>query len=149
MGPALPTLSKTRAKSLLRSELGLGRLATIGPNGNPHVVPVWFLYAKRRVYIPSPSSTVKAKNILVNMFVSLVIDSYRGVLDAQGILVQGRARVIKGPESRRINRLIHKKYLGPLRITQRRWKAFMAEDDATIEVRPSRIATWDLSKLKS
>ncbi len=39
------------------------RLATIGKNKTPHIVPVWYRYASKKIYIGTNSKTEKAKNV--------------------------------------------------------------------------------------
>ena len=42
------------------------RLATLDKNDNPHVVPVWYLFSSKKLYIGTNSKTEKAKNIKNN-----------------------------------------------------------------------------------
>ena len=128
--------------------MALARLATSNEDGKPHVVPVWFVYDLGRFYVPSPSRSLKARNVARGSAVSLVVDSYEGVLAARGLLVEGTAEVIRGAQSRRVNRLAHEKYAGRSRVRQKRWKEFMAEDDVTIAVTPLKTRSWDFSRLK-
>jgi len=148
MRTTVPTLAKKEARRLLTSRLGLARLATADQCGKPHVVPTWFLYSKDTIYIPSPSTTLKAKNIQRNPQVSVTVDSYSGVLAAQGLLLEGTAHILTGQQSAAINRTIHKKYIGSKRIGQKKWKEFMAEDDITIVVKPRTVRSWNFRKLK-
>ena len=39
------------------------RLATIGPKGVPHIVPVWYLFSGKKFYIGTNTKTRKAKNL--------------------------------------------------------------------------------------
>lgn len=38
-------------------------IATTKPNGNPHVVPIWFIYHDNRIYFETDKTTVKFTNI--------------------------------------------------------------------------------------
>jgi len=145
---SIPRLAKSQTTRLMTSRLGLARIATADRHGTPHVVPVWFSYAKGRIVVPSPSNTLKVRNIKERSAVSLVIDTYSGKLNAQGVLMEGKAHIIKGARSRRLNRLVHAKYLGSKRIRQKKWKDFMAEDDVTIVIEPDKLRNWDFAKLK-
>ena len=132
----------------MTSRLGLARLATADTHGTPHVVPVWFSHVKGKIVVPSPSNTLKVRNIKERSAVSLVIDTYSGKLNAQGVLIEGKAHIIRGARSRRLNRLVYAKYLGSKMIRRKKWKDFMAEDDATIVVEPRKPISWDFTKLK-
>ena len=98
--------------------------------------------------MPSPSNTLKVRNINERSAVSLVIDTYSGKLNAQGVLMEGKAHIIRGARSRRLNRLVHAKYLGSKRIRQKKWKDFMAEDNVTIVIEPDKLRNWDFAKFK-
>ena len=145
---SIPRLSKSQTTRLLTSRLGLARLATVDRDGTPHVVPVWFSYVRGRIVVPSPSNTLKTRNIKERSAASLVIDTYGGKLNAQGVLMQGKAHIIRGVRSRRLNRLVHTKYLGSKMIRRKKWRDFMAEDDATIVLEPRKVISWDFTKLK-
>ena len=49
-------------------------LATISKNGMPHVVPVWYLYSKKKIYVGTNTKTEKAKNVKYNKKVSFCVD---------------------------------------------------------------------------
>jgi nitroimidazol reductase NimA-like FMN-containing flavoprotein (pyridoxamine 5'-phosphate oxidase superfamily) len=144
----VPKLSLKDAKRLLNSKLSVARLATTTQGGKPHVVPVWFISEKNRIYVPSPSRTLKAKNIQKRPDVSLTIDTFEGILNAKGLLAEGKAHILSGPEASKINLRIHHKYVGAKRLKQRGWKEFAAEDDVTIVIEPTKWRSWDFSKLK-
>jgi hypothetical protein len=52
----------------------LARLATASPSGQPHVVPVWFLWEQGAVRISSYQSTRKVKDLERNPRCALVVD---------------------------------------------------------------------------
>jgi nitroimidazol reductase NimA-like FMN-containing flavoprotein (pyridoxamine 5'-phosphate oxidase superfamily) len=143
----VPKLSKTDSRKLLTSNKSLARIATVNGNGSPHVVPVWFLFKNGSIYIPTPLRTLKARNVRISPQISIVIDQYEGKLAAKGMLIKGKARVITGEESSRINYLIHKKYMEREKLREEKWKEFMREDDGTIVVPSYRISSWDFTKL--
>lgn len=148
MTASVPPLSRQDQKHLLSSKLVVARFATITKDGKPHVVPVWFLYSNKKIYIPTPTRTLKAKYISMTPHASITIDSFKGVLDAKAILIEGTAKLITGSKSTQINLRVHRKYVGSNRLRQRNWKAFAAEDDGTIVIRPVKWRSWDFTKLK-
>lgn len=143
----IPKLTKEDKRILLTSNKSLARIATVNKKGIPHVVPVWFLFKDGLIYIPTPLRTVKARNAKVRPDVSVVIDQYEGKLRAKGILFEGESDLLIGRESSKLNYLIHKKYMGEKKLKERKRKEFMAEDDGTIIVRPSKISSWDFTDL--
>lgn len=51
-----------------------GKLATVRPDGRPHVVPIWFVLDGDTLIFTTWHTTVKAKNIRQNANVSLCVD---------------------------------------------------------------------------
>ena len=62
-----------RTQDLLRQRK-IVWLATVHPEGRPHIVPVWFLWDHRAVYILSQPAAQKVKNLLANPNCSLAVD---------------------------------------------------------------------------
>lgn len=67
-------------KKMTRQEMGefllepsIARIATINPDGSPHVTPIWFIYANRRVTFSIGKNTMKARNLSRDR-VSLCVD---------------------------------------------------------------------------
>ncbi|MFB5622003.1 MAG: pyridoxamine 5'-phosphate oxidase family protein, partial [Candidatus Nitrosomaritimum yanchengensis] len=50
------------------------RLATIGKDKTPHIVPVWYMYSSKKIYIGTNTRTQKVKNIKKNKRVAFCVD---------------------------------------------------------------------------
>ena len=68
----------------------LGRLATVGPSGWPHVVPVMFALTDAGE-LEFDADGVKLRNLIAEPRVALVVDATG---PKRGVSVQGRAEVI-------------------------------------------------------
>ena len=66
-------------------------LATVRPDGRPHVVPVWYEYDGREFTISSFRDTQKTKNIAKKGFAALSI--YSGTIPYRQVTVEGTARI--------------------------------------------------------
>jgi len=82
-----------RIKEFLKSQKMM-HLATIDDSGNPHIVPVWYMYVNDKFYIGTNTSTRKAKNIKKNPRVSICIDTGIKSPDIFGVKIVGRAKLI-------------------------------------------------------
>ena len=135
---------------LTRNALGLIRsariahLATADTDGQPHVIPICFVFDGKYFYSPidekpkrtAPQRLKRVKNIRENTQVSLVIDRYHEDWRKLGyILVIGKARVLlSGVKHRKAVNLLRRKY------PQYR---FMAIDQRPlIVIRPTRMTSW-------
>ena len=53
----------SRRAEIFLEEQKVLRLATVDGSGEPHVVPVWYLYRNSAVYIGTNTRTIKARNV--------------------------------------------------------------------------------------
>jgi pyridoxamine 5'-phosphate oxidase family protein len=80
----------------LRSQR-IGRLATVGPSGWPHVVPVMFAFNDSGAF-EFDVDGVKLRNLAAEPRAAMVVDASG---PKRGVAVQGRAELI-GPERARL-----------------------------------------------
>jgi len=90
----------------------VARVATSGPDGEPHVVPVCPVLEGGKLYFATETGTAKVRNIRTDPRVALVFDDYTEAWGAlRSVLVRGRARIIpRGPEFRKYRKLLYEKY---------------------------------------
>lgn len=67
-------------------------LATVRPDGRPHLVPIWFVTAAGRWYICTGSDSVKARNLQHNPRVALALEDGN-----QPYVLEGVARRVTPP----------------------------------------------------
>lgn len=119
----------------------VARVATAGPEGMPHVVPVCHVVADGRIYFASGTEGRKVKNLSANPRVALSVDLYTDAWPhLKGVMVQGRAALIRpGPRFRKIRRLLYAKY------PQYPDEAALDESDSVIvEVTPTHVFSWGI-----
>jgi nitroimidazol reductase NimA-like FMN-containing flavoprotein (pyridoxamine 5'-phosphate oxidase superfamily) len=83
----------------VQSFMDRGRLAsfaTVGPDNEPHVVPVFFTYDDGRVYIQTDRSTVKVRNLIRNSNVAVAV--YNFPYGEEAVIIRGKGRIIDGDE---------------------------------------------------
>lgn len=67
-------------------------LATIRPDGRPHLVPIWFVWVDESFYICTEAQSVKARNLRANPRASVALEN-----GAQPIVAECRAQLIEPP----------------------------------------------------
>lgn len=107
-----PVLNAAEIDELLSMTL-IANLATLDSDGGIHLLPMWFLRIGNDICIPSSTHTHKYRNLKAKPYASVMIDVSRAGLNLKGVLVRGRVELVYGEEARRINRLIHLKYVTP------------------------------------
>ena len=118
----------------------VARVATAGPGGMPHVVPICHVVADGLIYFASGEGR-KVKNLEANPRVALTVDLYSDAwAQIRGVMVQGRATLIRrGPRFRKIRRQLYAKY------PQYPGRAPLDESDSVIvEMTPTRVFSWGL-----
>ena len=91
----------------------MARLATVGTDGMPHVVPVSPVLDGDLILFATDEESAKVRNLRANPRVALGIDEYsedwRNGL--RGLMVRGAARLLDhGPEWDRVRALLYEKY---------------------------------------
>jgi nitroimidazol reductase NimA-like FMN-containing flavoprotein (pyridoxamine 5'-phosphate oxidase superfamily) len=115
----------------------VARVATVQPDGSPHVVPVCLVVAGNRVIFESGAATVKTTNLLVDPRVSICWDEYVDDWDALAQVVAfGHARALAGDERSRAAALLVQTF--PQFLTQ----STFDEHDLVVEVAIERVSSW-------
>ena len=114
----------------------VARMATVGPEGMPHVVPICPLLHEGRLYVATEARSRKVANLGANARVALSFDDYVEEWSAlRGLMVQGRAKLIRrGLRFRELRDLFYGKFPQYPEVSP------IVEGDAIVEVRIDRVA---------
>jgi PPOX class probable F420-dependent enzyme len=124
----------------------MANLATHSRDGGIHIVPMWFVWDGEAILIPTNHATQKARNLERDARASVMIDDSREGFDLRGITMMGEVELVPAPDSFRLNRSIHLKYIGIAERESERIDAYLSTDDVTIRLRPIRAFAWDLRR---
>lgn len=80
-------------------------IATVRPNGKPHLVPVWFVSVDEKLYICIEPSSVKGKNLRKNPNACLALEN-----GSHPIICQGFAQIVETPWPQAAVDAFRKKY---------------------------------------
>lgn len=138
-------MSKSEIRRYLSRRL-IAKLGTVSPQGRPHIVPIWFAYRNGSILLCTSKSTVKVRNIEENPKVCVLVDSAQAGMRVRGAMITGEAEILHGADAKRINRMIHLRYMGSRGLAARSVQDYLSSDDVTIRVNPKRIVSWDLTK---
>ena len=127
-------------KEFLKSQK-IMRLATIDSSGNPHIVPVWYMYDNDKFYVGTNTKTRKAKNIKENSKVSFCIDIGIKSPDIIGMMGIGRARLILKIDM--VESLAEKILLRYFKnLKNQSAQQLLSQTDCIIEIIPKKITNW-------
>ena len=116
-------------------------LATIDKSKTPHIVPVWYLYQRKKLYIGTNTKTKKAKNAKNNNRISFCIDVGINSPDIYGVMGQGDAKLIlQEKKVKTIAKKILLRYFNDLENESA--QELLADTDCIIEITPEKISNW-------
>ena len=116
-------------------------LATIDEKNNPHIVPVWYLYSSKKIYIGTNSQTQKAKNIKNHKKVSFCVDVGVNAPKIFGVMGKGTARVLKEKSIvKKIAKRILLRYFKTL--DGKSPRELLDDTDCIIEISPKEFTNW-------
>ncbi len=117
------------------------RLATIDKNKTPHIVPVWYLYSGKKIYIGTNSKTKKAQNAKRNKHVSICVDVGINAPNIYGVMGQGDANLIL--EKNKVKTIAKKILLRYFKTLENKSAKELLEDtDCIIEIIPEKFSVW-------
>jgi uncharacterized protein len=90
-------------------EANIAALATLRPNGRPHVVPVWYDWDGREFTVSAFRETQKVRNVAKKGFAALSI--FSSMLPYRQVTIEGTARV-GGPLDNVWRERLAMRYLG-------------------------------------
>jgi PPOX class probable F420-dependent enzyme len=122
----------------------IANLATFDADGSVHLVAMWFLWDGEAILSPTSRTTRKARNLRRDPRATVMIDDSRGGFDLRGVTLVCEAEIVTAPESLRINRRIHEKYVTGRGLDLDPVRRYLATDDVTLRLRPVRTSSWNL-----
>ena len=116
-------------------------LATVDKTGTPHIVPVWYMYSAKKIYIGTNTKTEKAKNIKTHKKVSFCVDVGVNSPSIFGVMGQGTAKLIKDTDA--VSRLAKKILLRYFKDLKNKSAQEILDDTyCIIEIMPKKYAVW-------
>jgi len=123
----------------------IARMATADSSCQPHVVPVWFGWDGKSIWISAFSSTRKVKELNLNPKISVVIDVAEENANTQGVLFEGTAEIIGKPLElvQKQSRWIYTRYLGEKGVLEKDPQSWIHDpENRIIKLTPDFIHTW-------
>jgi general stress protein 26 len=115
-------------------------LTTIGSNKTLHIVPVWYMYSLKKIYIGTNTRTQKAKNVKKNNRVAFCVDV--GVNPPiYGVMGQGNANIIlENIKVKQIAKKILARYFNSMQ--DKSAIELLDDTDCIIEIIPEKLSVW-------
>jgi PPOX class probable F420-dependent enzyme len=123
------------------------RVATVGGDGRPHVVPLWFIWDGARLWLNSLTKSQRWADLMRDPRLAVVIDTGHDFHELRGVEINGAVEVVGDiprtsephPELAEPERLFARKYAGT--------DAFAPDGrHAWLRVTPEKLSSWDFRK---
>lgn len=129
------------------NEVHLARVATVRPDGRPHVAPIWYLWQDGKFYFETGLQAVKAQNLRSNPNIAITVDVTAGGLRLKYVILEGKAELIEDPDTvRRITERIYSRYVGLEGLQTPKVQKMLAADKLIVQLEPARFITMDYLK---
>ena len=116
-------------------------LATVDNTGTPHIVTVWYMYSRDKIYVGTNTKTEKAKNIKTHKKVSFCVDVGVNSPSIFGVMGQGTAKLIK--DNHTVSRLAKRILLRYFKnLNNKSAQEILDDTDCIIEIMPKKYAVW-------
>ena len=133
-------MSREEIDQYLDSKPGWIALTTLGADGYPHTVPLGYFRLDNDILMGVHDATVKTRNIDRDPRVSLMVESGTTMADIKGVMVQGRAEIVRAAEE-----VLHYMREGARQRgrSEEELPTSARPGAAFIKVHPDKFITWD------
>lgn len=126
------------------------RLATVDPNGYPHVTPIWYVADRGygNVYFSTPEDTRKVRDVEAFPKASLTVDEGAYYFDLQAVIVEGEVSFVEpGEERETIEETWCRKYFDQPERPEFMRLLYRGRPWEWYRVEPSQWISWDNSQI--
>jgi len=123
----------------------IARMATADKLGQPHVVPVWYAWDGKSIWISAFSSTRKVKDLEENPLISIAVDEASEDDHASAVILEGNAELLHEPRAFIEKQFywIYARYVGDEGIWGKAPEEWIKDPlNTLIKLTPKKIWTW-------
>ena len=139
----MPKMSKVEIDTFLALP-SLARIATVRPDGRPHIAPMWFWWDGSSIFMETGPDFVKTRNLRANPRAAISVDITEGGLRFKGVILEGTVELL---EDRQFVldtcTRIYTKYLGEEGSRSPTPQHMINSEHVIIKLTPQHIASWD------
>jgi PPOX class probable F420-dependent enzyme len=123
-------------------------LATVGPDGHPHLVAMWFAVIDGDICFETKAKSQKAVNLGRNPKVSCLVEDGATYEELRGVAIEGTAEVIDDADFLwKIGVGVWERYYAPYTDEVKPFVEAMLNKRVAVRVKADRVRSWDHAKL--
>ena len=125
-------------------------LASVGPDGTPHLVAMWYGLIDGSIYFETKAKSQKAKNLRSDDRIVCMIEAGDTYDQLRGVSIEGRAIIIDdvtADEYWAAARSVWERYTGPYTDEHRPMLDYMMNKRVVVRIEVTRTRSWDHRKM--
>jgi PPOX class probable F420-dependent enzyme len=124
-------------------------MATVGPNGRPHLIAMWYAVLDGEVWFETKAKSQKAVNLRRDPTITVMIEDGKTYDTLRGVSIDGQAEIVDSdPELLlRVGISVWERYTGPYSEDMKPFVDQMMNNRIAVRVVPTRLRSWDHRKL--
>jgi len=123
-------------------------MATIGPDGTPHLVAMWFAVIDGQVWFETKAKSQKAVNLRRDPRITVLMEDGLTYDSLRGVSLEGRTEIIDDQEQLfQVGVSVWERYTGPYTDDCRPLVEMMVQKRVAVRVDVDRTRSWDHTKL--
>jgi PPOX class probable F420-dependent enzyme len=125
-------------------------VSTLGRDGWPHSMPLWYVPRDGEIWIYTYAKSQKVRNLERDPRATLLIETGHEYGELRGVEIEAVAEIVRDPEAvYELARELTERYSGAASVDETAVEALRAQARKRVAVgfAPRRVATWDHRKL--
>lgn len=123
-------------------------MATIGPDGLPHLVAMWFAVIDGQIWFETKAASQKAVNLRRDPRITVLLEDGLTYDTLRGVSIEGTAEIVDDPDALwEVGVNVWERYTGPYTEEMRPLVEFMLHKRIAVRVDATRTRSWDHRKL--
>ena len=125
-----------------------GTMATIGTDGQPHLVAMWYGVLDGEIWVETKAKSQKAVNLRRNPRVSFLIEDGDTYDSLRGVAFEGVAEIVEDPDTIfKVGISVWERYNGPYTDELKPAVDMMMNKRVAVRIVANRTRSWDHGKL--
>ncbi len=123
-------------------------VATIGPDGQPHLVAMWYGFVGGAPAFWTYRKSQKVQNLRRDPRITCLVEAGESYDELKGVELVGTATVLDGHDDvMAVGRSVYERYTGPFSETALPGLAQMGAKRVAVRIDVHKVVSWDHSKL--
>ncbi|BBY61731.1 pyridoxamine 5'-phosphate oxidase family protein [Mycolicibacterium sarraceniae] len=125
-----------------------GTMATIGADGQPHLVAMWYGVLDGEIWVETKAKSQKAVNLRRNPRVSFLIEDGDTYDTLRGVAFEGVGEIVDHPDTIfKVGVSVWERYNGPYTDDLKPAVDMMMNKRVAVRIAANRVRSWDHGKL--